>query len=62
LAALLGEAVFQHLPIVTGNLVVGLLGKDLNDIHDREPPGFGGLVIAPSDLVLFEEGWCGLHV
>ena len=38
-----------------------LLGEDLNDVYDGEPPGFGFLVIDAADFVAFEDGEVFVH-
>jgi hypothetical protein len=37
------------------------LNEHLEDVHDGKPPGFGGLVIDPANLVLFKDGWWRVH-
>lgn len=62
LAAFLFEPVFEDFPVVLGRLVVRLLGEDLDDVHDGEPPGFGFLVIDAANFVAFENGEVLVHV
>jgi hypothetical protein len=61
LASFLAESVFQNLPVVSGGLVIGLLGENLDDVHDREKPGFGLLVVEAADFALLEDGRDDFH-
>jgi hypothetical protein len=62
------QSVRRSLPSVAGNFPVGsgaarvgLLGEDLDDVDDGEPPGVGGGVVEAADGLVFEEGGGGGH-
>lgn len=61
LTTFLRQSAFQDLPVVSGGLVIRLLDEHLKDVDYREPPGSGGFVMDPADLVLFEEGGFRCH-
>ena len=56
LTSFLGETVLQNLPIVSGSVVVRLLGEDLDDVHDRENLSLGFLIVEAADFAIFENG------
>jgi len=56
LAAFLVEPLFELVPVLPGRLVIGLLGEDLDDVHDREEPRLSFLVVDAADSVSLKNG------
>ena len=61
LAAFLHQALFELAPVLAGGLIIRLLRQHLDDIDDREPPGFGRFVIDATDFVFLENGRLVFH-
>jgi hypothetical protein len=61
LAAFLVEPVFQHLPAVSGALVIRLIREHLNDVHNRGEPHFGLLIVDTADFVSLKNGQFFFH-
>jgi hypothetical protein len=61
LASFLTKPFFQLVPVLSGGLEIGLLGENLDDVHDREKPGFGLLVVEAADFALLEDGGDDFH-
>ena len=61
LASLLPQPVFQHFPVVLGHLIIRLLGKHLDDVHDGKEPHLGLLVVDAANFVSFKNGEVFFH-
>jgi CheY-like chemotaxis protein len=46
----------KNLPVLSGRLEIGLLGENLDDVHDGEEPGFGRLIVEAADFTPLEDG------
>lgn len=56
LTSLFRKTVFENPPIVRSSLCIGLLGKNFDDVNDREPPRFRSFVVNATDRDIFEQG------
>ena len=56
LTSFLAKTDFQNLPVVSSELKAGLLGEDLDDVHDREKPSLSRLVVDAADPVSLKNG------
>jgi hypothetical protein len=54
--SLFSQAAFEDLPILSGRLIIRLLGEDLDDVHDRKPPRFGLFIVEAADFVSLKNG------
>ena len=61
LTTLLGEAVLQDFPIISRRPIVSLLREHLDDVHDREPPRLGLLIVDTANFMLLKKGGVVLH-
>jgi hypothetical protein len=61
LTSFLVKSLFQLVPILSGRLKIRLLGENLDDVHDREKPGFGFLIVEAADFTLLEDGRDDFH-
>ena len=55
------EPVLENLPVGSCPAGVGLLGEHLDNVHDGEPPGVGGLIIDAAYGLNFKECGVGGH-
>ena len=59
--SLFAESLLQLVPVLSGCLVIRLLGKHLDNINDGEKPSLGLLIIEAADFVFLENGGDDFH-
>jgi hypothetical protein len=60
LTALFGQTAFEHLPILSGRLIIRLR-QHPDNVHDRKPPRLGRLVVVAADFVAFKNNQFFFH-